>query len=110
MRRGEARDLEAVRAIQAGSPEASQWDAADYLGYEFVVAEAGARVAGFVVTRTLAPGEREVLNLAVLPEARRRGVGRALLQGAIGERGEMVYLEVRASNEVARIFYKVDGI
>ena len=38
-------------------------------------------MVGFVVVRTLAADEREILNLAVGPEFRRKGVARALLKG-----------------------------
>jgi ribosomal-protein-alanine N-acetyltransferase len=105
IRRGEPRDLAEVAVIQAASPEASQWDAADYLRYDFRVSVCGNRVAGFVVSRALAEGETEVLNLAVAPEFRRRGVARKLVESLLGESPGVVYLEVRESNRAARKFY-----
>jgi ribosomal-protein-alanine acetyltransferase len=109
VRRGEPGDLAEIRAIQNASPQAAQWDAADYLQYDLRVAVEGSRVAGFLVSRTLAPGESEILNLAVAPECRRRGVARALVEALTADFGGAVFLEVRASNAVARIFYKSLG-
>ncbi len=95
--------------IQAASPGAAQWKPADYLDYDFHVAVLETRVAGFLVTRTLVPGESEILNLAVAPEWRRQGVARTLLQTWLGSVQGAVFLEVRASNETARKFYRSVG-
>ena len=109
IRRGGADDLDAVAAIQRASPGAARWNAADYLNREFLVALEGDRVVGFLVARTLAADEREILNLAVAPDFRRKGVARALLDRALeGFCGE-VFLEVRESNGVAQEFYKSLG-
>ena len=109
MRRGEASDLAAISAIQAASPEAAQWPPAEYLGYDLRVAVTGSRVVGFLVTRTLAPGECEILNLAVAPECRRQGVARALVEAWMRTVRGDIFLEVRASNEAAQKFYKSLG-
>ena len=109
MRAGGIQDLEAVADIQSASPEAAQWPPNQYLHYDFRVAFCSEQVAGFLVGRTLAPGESEVLNLAVAPEFRRQGVARALWQAWLGDLEGAVYLEVRASNETARKFYKSVG-
>jgi ribosomal protein S18 acetylase RimI-like enzyme len=109
VRRGGPRDLPAVTVVQEASPEAAQWKVSDYLEYEFRIAEAGGRIAGFLVARTLAAGEREVLNLAVAPEFRRGGVARKLLQSFLAESPGAVYLEVRESNGAGRGFYKSMG-
>ena len=57
--------------------------------------------------------EGEIANLAVSPEARRQGVGAALLDAALREarsRGvREVYLEVRESNAAARALYASRG-
>src|SRR6476620_6293007 len=62
-----------------------------------LVAETGRGVAGYLIGREVA-GTGEVLNLAVAPDFRRRGVARALLRSALGffrkRRVEEVYLEV----------------
>jgi ribosomal-protein-alanine N-acetyltransferase len=62
-----------------------------------------------VVTRVLTGDEREILNLAVAPDFRRRGVARALLDGALDGFHGSVFLEVRESNGIAQEFYKSLG-
>ncbi len=64
---------------------------------------------GFVVTRAVAAGEYEILNIAVRPEFRRRGVARALIDAVGAESSGVLYLEVRESNESARLFYRAAG-
>lgn len=108
IRRGEARDLEQVEAIQAASPQAARWNPVTYLQYDFRVAVCGIRVAGFLVART-AGGEAEILNVAVAPEYRRQGVAKRLLASFLEGDFRPVYLEVRASNEDARNLYKYLG-
>lgn len=109
IRRGRPPDLAEVAAVQEASLEAAQWNVDEYLKYDFRVADAHGRIAGFLVSRQLAEGESEVLNLAVTPEFRRQGVGRALLESFLAEARGEVYLEVRESNLVAREFYKSMG-
>jgi [ribosomal protein S18]-alanine N-acetyltransferase len=109
IRRGEAGDLDEVAAIQAESPEASAWRVSDYLGLDFRVAEENGRIAGFLVARTVAAGERELLNLAVGRADRRRGVGQALVEALLAGEEGVVFLEVRESNQGARDFYKSMG-
>jgi ribosomal-protein-alanine N-acetyltransferase len=57
--------------------------------------------------------ECRLMTLAVEPSARRRGIGRALLQHALvlgrGEGATRALLEVRASNEAALKLYEQDG-
>ena len=109
IRQGEARDLAGVAAVQAASPEAAQWNPADYLDYEFRVATSETGVAGFLVARRVAEGEAEILNLAVAPQFRRQGVARALAESFLEGFPGAVYLEVRASNTSAQEFYKTFG-
>jgi [ribosomal protein S18]-alanine N-acetyltransferase len=109
IRRGERGDLTAVAAIQAESPEAAQWDTGGYLELDFWVAAGPAGIAGFLVGRTVASGERELLNLAVDRRERRRGVARGLLQAWLEGSEGTVFLEVRESNEAAQKFYKSMG-
>jgi [ribosomal protein S18]-alanine N-acetyltransferase len=77
-----------------------------------LVAHAGNRIAGYLVGREVA-GTGEVLNLAVAPDYRRRGVARALLRAGIGylrkRRVEEVFLEVRESNQSAQALYLSSG-
>ncbi len=102
-------DLPQIAAVQTASPEASQWDPASYLEYEAWVAEENSSVLGFIVTRNTAPAEMELLNLAVAPDARRRGVAQRLLdQCLMRHRGEW-FLEVRESNAAAIRFYENAG-
>jgi ribosomal-protein-alanine N-acetyltransferase len=64
--------------------------------------------AGFVLARA-AGGEAEVLTLAVLPAARRRGTGgrllAAALAGAAARGAAAMFLEVAAGNAAARALY-----
>ena len=70
-------DLPAIAAIQRSSPEAAAWDPS---GYDVLVAELDNRGGGIPRHPRIAEGEREVLNLAVAPEYRRRGIARSLLR------------------------------
>ena len=74
-----------------------------------LVAGDGDEVAGYIIA-LWAGDESEILNLAVLPEQRRRGVERSLVEEAVerlvADGVRMVFLEVRESNEGARAFYE----
>jgi len=109
IRRGRAEDLPEITAIQEASPEASHWDVPGYLDYDFWVAVADDRVTGFLVARSLGGLEFEVLNIAVAPANRGKGVARALLAGLTGTPGATIFLEVRESNSTARNLYKSLG-
>jgi [ribosomal protein S18]-alanine N-acetyltransferase len=102
-------DLAAIAAIQEASPEASQWDSASYLAYECSVATSDGRVLGFLVVRQIAADEREILNLAVDPGERRRGVARKLLENELRRAKTQWFLEVRASNSNAVKLYESAG-
>ncbi|GMM92875.1 GNAT family N-acetyltransferase [Qipengyuania sp. MTN3-11] len=69
------------------------------------------RVAGFVLARR-APGEEELLLIAVSPEFRNRGLGRRLLRqfnrSAKVLGAEKVFLEMRAGNP-AETLYRSEG-
>ncbi len=109
VRAATADDVAAIAAIQEASPEASQWDPASYLDYECSVAASGGRVLGFLVVRQVAADEREILNLAVDPAARRRGVARKLLETELQRAKTQWFLEVRASNSSAIKLYESAG-
>ena len=109
IRPGGAEDLETVAAIQASSPGSATWDVADYLGQSFLVAEVSNQVVGFLIWRAVAAGEGEILNLAVVPESRRKGVARELLKGVFRTFKGDLFLEVRESNKAARAFYESLG-
>lgn len=73
-----------------------------------LVAQSASSVAGYLVGREVA-GSGEILNLAVSPNFRRRGVARALLRTGLAllrkRRVDEVYLEVRESNRSAQALY-----
>lgn len=101
-------DLAAIDAIQRCSPEAVQWRASEYLEYDCMLAVIDGRVVGFLVYRAAAD-EREVLNLAVDPGFRRRGIAAALLRAAMDGSPGVWFLEVRESNQAARELYRKSG-
>lgn len=67
---------------------------------------------GLVLARAIA-GEAEILTLGVAPSLRRAGIGRLLLDVALGEavrRGaRTVFLEVDAGNSAAIALYRAAG-
>lgn len=87
--------------------------AEDRGGFALIVDAEDAEAApdGFILCRMIA-GEAEVLTLAVRPQARRRGVARALLEAAVVlARGsaEAMFLEVAADNSGAAALYAGAG-
>ncbi|MGI6269347.1 MAG: ribosomal protein S18-alanine N-acetyltransferase [Candidatus Howiella sp.] len=78
----------------------------------FLLAEDKGAPAGYIGVQLLPP-EGDILNLAVLPEYRRQGVGRALLEAALvrcrAGGADAVMLEVRASNTAAQRLYASAG-
>jgi len=109
IRQGLAEDLPAIGRIQAASPEASQWNVREYLEYDLRVAAISSQIAGFAVTRQVAEGESELLNLAVDPAFRRLGVARSLLTNVMARHPGNLWLEVRESHAAARNLYKKLG-
>jgi [ribosomal protein S18]-alanine N-acetyltransferase len=114
IRRLDAGDFADVWRIGQLSPGAAQWSRTAYEHLLETAAEgwvvlAQRLVVGFIVVR-LAVDEMEILNFAVLPEYRRKGLGRKLLEVALREsrlRGaKRAYLEVRATNSTAVDFYR----
>jgi ribosomal-protein-alanine N-acetyltransferase len=77
-----------------------------------LVAQTNRAISGYLIGREVA-GTGEVLNLAVAPAFRRKGVARALLRAGIGflrrRRVEEVFLEVRESNQSAQALYLSAG-
>jgi ribosomal-protein-alanine N-acetyltransferase len=107
-------DLAAVTRIEARS-FVDPWPAdafRPYLGALFWVAEDDGAVVGYLVART-AGDEAEVLDIAVDPAARGRGIGRVLVTRALEtlrDRGaRRTFLEVRESNAVALKLYQSLG-
>lgn len=116
----EARDVAAILTIQSACPEIAQWNAWDYLrvargemaGWVAQEEQVIADICAFLVARRIA-GDIEILNLAVRPAARRRGVGSELLRKAFawGKSfgAETALLEVRETNLPALQFYERHG-
>ena len=102
-------DLPVIAEIQNGAPDAAHWGPETYLDYDCVIAEQQKQVAGFLVSRQLAPGEREILNLAVTPPFRRQGVARRLLMHELNRGKNALFLEVRESNHAAIELYRQHG-
>jgi [ribosomal protein S18]-alanine N-acetyltransferase len=110
----ETRDLPFVMAIQSACPEIAQWTSRDYArvvqgDMSGWVAEEKGEAAGFIVARRVA-SELEILNFAVRPDARKRGIGSSLLAQTLAWaetfQAEKAFLEVRASNLAALRFYE----
>lgn len=97
-------DLPAIRRIQQESPAAAQWTASHH---STLVAEVDSCVCGFLTWLDLGNGEVEILNLAVDPAYRRRGIARSLVLRLAQYPVEVIYLEVRESNHAARNLYKM---
>ena len=113
----EARDVNAILAIQSACPNIAQWSRDDYARIAIGemagwVAEEHNSLAGFLVARRVG-SDIEILNVAVLSEARRKGVGSLLLREALEWGGlchaRQAHLEVRASNAAAVHFYERHG-
>lgn len=72
----------------------------------------GERVLGYVGSQTVL-GETDMMNVAVSPDARRRGIGEALILALIEELrrqgSHCLSLEVRASNDPAIGLYQKLG-
>ncbi len=110
-------DLDALVALELAS-FADHWTAEQLtaaLGWREalgLVAEDEAGVAGYLLGRVVVD-HGEILSLAVLPERRRAGIGRQLLDASLevmAVRGVTVaWLEVRVSNAAARALYRRAG-
>lgn len=113
VRRGTVADLAAICEIEAAS-FGDPWSERDFRAAfddpicEYAIAEDGGAVIGYALYSAIYE-DAEIMSLAVLPQMRRRGVGRALLSRVIEcvtVRGaETLFLEVRASNDAAIALY-----
>ena len=109
IRPAEERDFSAIVRIQQHCPETAQWPLGDYSGFPVLVALIGSVHAGFCSWRQSAPDEAEVLNLAVDPAWRRRGVGSALLAAVLERARGTIFLEVAEPNSAAIALYRKHG-
>jgi ribosomal-protein-alanine N-acetyltransferase len=107
------RDYPAIARIQQSSPEAAQWPVGDYSGFRVFLAmlpaEGGEAPVGFCAWRQSTPQEAELLNLAVDPANRRRGVASALLEALAREALGDLFLEVAEPNLPAIALYEHHG-
>ncbi len=106
-------DLAYVAALEA-TIHLAPWTLGNFrdalaAGYSACVGEREGRIVAYGVLM-LGPGEAQILNVSVVPDARRQGLGRALLRRFIADArrmgAEQVFLEVRTSNEAAIALYR----
>jgi ribosomal-protein-alanine N-acetyltransferase len=106
-------DYPAIARIQQASPEAAQWPVGDYSGFRVLLAtlltEPGQAPVGFCAWRQSSPEEAELLNLAVDPAWRRRGVASALLVALEHHAKGDLFLEVAEPNQPAVALYEHHG-
>jgi ribosomal-protein-alanine acetyltransferase len=111
-----AADLAYVAALEA-QIHAAPWTPGNFrdvlaAGYSARVGEREGRIVAYGVLM-LAPGEAQLLNLSVVPDARREGLGRTLLMQFLEDArrlgAEQVFLEVRAGNDSAIALYERAG-
>lgn len=109
-----AHDLPALIRIERQCFPHAPWSEDELGADECTVAEIEGRVVGFLISRQTFPAaqgelaEREILNVAVSPDSRRRGVAMALIQNEL-QRRAIYFLEVRESNVAGRALYRKLG-
>jgi ribosomal-protein-alanine N-acetyltransferase len=125
-----AEDIPAIMNLERTSATAAHWSEAQYLqsfrsdsaARILLIAEAASThpttgppdtaFAAFLVARHIAP-DWELENIVVAPDARRKGVGKRLLDALIlharETNSDSVFLEVRESNAAARALYEKAG-
>lgn len=111
-----AHDLPVVAALELRI-HAAPWTERNFrdalaAGYSARVGVRGERIVAYGVLM-LGPGEAQLLNLSVVPECRREGLGRALLLQFVDDArrlyAEQLFLEVRVSNRGAIALYEAAG-
>lgn len=109
-------DLSAIAALEARI-HAAPWTEGNFrdalaAGYSMRVGVRYGRIVAYGVLM-LGPGEAQLLNLSVVPEARREGLGRTLLarflDDALRLSAEQIFLEVRVGNVAAVSLYEAAG-
>src|SRR5512144_2817506 len=89
LRTGDVSYVAALEAhIHAAPGTAGNFRDALAAGYSAMVGEREGRIVAFGVMM-IAPGEAQLLNLSVVPDARRQGLGRALLRRFVAMAGRM---------------------
>ncbi|MGC4048531.1 MAG: GNAT family N-acetyltransferase [Paludibaculum sp.] len=104
-------DLEIIEQIQKANPTGAQWNPIDYLAYSTLMAELGGTVIGFLSFQPLpvredGRSEAEILNVAVDPAHKRKGVATQLLAKLDFQ---VLLLDVRERNKPALEFYRKHG-
>jgi ribosomal-protein-alanine N-acetyltransferase len=102
-------DYAGIARIQARAPQAAQWPLGDYSGTPMLVAAVEGEHAGFCAWRQTMEDEAELLNIAVDPDFRRRGVGEALLAELVRTAKGCIFLEVSEANPSAEALYRKCG-
>jgi ribosomal-protein-alanine acetyltransferase len=111
-----AEDLAYVAALEA-QIHLAPWTLGNFrdalaAGYSARVGERDGRILAYGVLM-LAPGEAQLLNLSVVPDMRREGLGRDLLLRFVDDArrlgAEQMFLEVRAGNTPAIALYEGEG-
>ncbi len=111
-------DLPSILAVQAKSPEAARWFGHDYERLAenphgmILVADLETmdppKILGFAAFHRIID-EVEMRNVAVDPDHRQQGVGKALLEDArqrlLKAGAKRIFLEVRVSNKAALALY-----
>ena len=121
IRHARAEDISAMQAIEKHAATAAHWTESDYhkifdspeLQTDWrrvaLAIEEDGKLQGFLVAQTVG-GEWEIENVAIAPDARRRGLGTRLvgelLDMARAQGASAVFLEVRESNRAARALYE----
>ncbi len=108
---GDAQALCALEAAASPVPWTTGQLADSLAGHRVLLAERAGLPLGYAVFRELLD-EAELLNIAVLPDARRQGIGRSLLRAlraALAPEVRSLYLEVRAGNAPAIALYEGEG-
>ena len=110
-------DVPAIAAIERAS-FGDPWSEASFRamfandGVVALVVEQRGRLVGYCIAWVIGD-EAELANLAVAPDARRRGIGAQLLDALLRELGALggatVFLEVRDGNAAARALYASRG-
>jgi len=96
-------DLPDIEELQRLNTTAAQWNAIDYLAYHTVVCEDESGIIAFLCAQLIPPDEVEILNLAVHPDHKRKGVATLLLNTLTAP---TQHLDVRQANIIAINFYR----
>ncbi|CAO3416847.1 GNAT family N-acetyltransferase [Azospirillum endophyticum] len=108
-----------VAALQQACFPDDPWDEASVAtlstppaGFAVIALDALDQPVGFVMARVAAE-DAEILAIGVLPQARRGGIGRVLVEAAVGGSRDLgataLFLEVAEDNPAAWTLYKASG-